>query len=86
MRFLIVLSVLVAGCAPVAPTQFYYRLSDGQRADANPQIFEKFNVDKTICLGERSKVRASMTDDLMAGHDLETVMRGCMAQRGYIVK
>jgi hypothetical protein len=69
---------------------------DGQRASGNPVLTEQFDVDKTICLGERQKAALSgvtvASGGLAAGlaaqdrtNSADAVARGCMAEKGYLL-
>lgn len=79
-----VLSVLMAGCMS---GQNYYRISDGQRVDANPEMLAEFQVDRTICDGEVAKANlATDQNALLVMDSLAAVERACMAERGYVVR
>src|SRR5262249_52538122 len=83
--------VLLAGCAtkPMA-----YVRSDGQRISSDPVLSQQFELDKTVCLGERQKADLSgvtVANGSLAGaiaaqersNSANAVARGCMAQKGY---
>lgn len=95
LRFAIVAAcVALAGCAP-APKMLWLR-ADGQRASENAALRTQFELDGTACLGERNK--ASLSGVTVAGGGLagvaaaverseaaDTVRRGCMAEKGYLL-
>ena len=73
----------LGGCA----VGFYHVAADGTRVDKDPVVLKKFEVDKAICAGEASKAALSAGSQAYAiGTNTELVMRGCMAQRGYVVR
>ena len=86
--------VALAGCA-TAPKMLWLR-ADGQRASDNPALRTQFELDGTACLGERNK--ASLSGVTVSGGGLagmaaaadrsaaaDTVQRGCMAEKGYLL-
>lgn len=79
---LVVAAAALSGCVPQG---FYYRTSDGLRADANPSALKKFEIDKAICQGEAAK-GALVGGPQYNFTQVELVMRGCMAGKGYIVR
>ena len=75
-------AVSLAGCIPGG---FYYRAETGQRGDATPALAKKVEIDKSICQGETAKSILNggpRYDDVQR----ELATRGCMAQRGWIVR
>lgn len=87
-------AIFVTGCA-AAPKMTWVRV-DGQRARDNPVLATQFEVDSTSCLGERNKANLSgvtVTQGGLAGiaaaaergAAADTVQRGCMAERGYLL-
>lgn len=70
--------------------------TDGQSAANDPVLAQQFQVDKTICLGEREKADLSgvtVTQGGIAGlaaavnrsNEADAVGQGCMAQKGYML-
>src|SRR3954447_16056695 len=94
-RYLVLLVCgALAGCA-AAPKMLWVRV-DGQRSQQNPVLETQFEVDSTSCLGERNK--AALSGVTVAGGGLagaiaaidrsnaaDTVARGCMAEKGYLL-
>jgi len=87
-------AVLVAGCA-AAPKMTWVRV-DGQRARENPILTTQFEVDSTSCLGERNKANlsgvtvaqggiAGIAAAAERGAAADSVQRGCMAEKGYLL-
>src|SRR5215468_5468952 len=66
------LAVLVAGCAAASQNMTWVR-GDGQTMLGDAVLMRRFDVDRTICFGERQKAAVDAT------------ARGCMAQRGYLL-
>jgi uncharacterized lipoprotein YajG len=96
MRTLILAAfcAVLVGCA-AAPKMLWLR-ADGQRAIDNPSLQTQFELDSTACLGERNK--ASLSGVTVAGGGMagiaaatersaaaDTVQRGCMAEKGYLL-
>ena len=88
------LAVLLASCA-TSPKMLWVR-TDGKPASADPVLAQQFEVDTTVCLGERQKADLSgvtVTSGGLAGiaasmqrsQSADAVQKGCMAQRGYIL-
>lgn len=76
-------ALALGGCA----TGFYHVAAGGVRVDKDLEVLKKFEVDKAICQGEASKAALSAGAQAYAiGTNTELVMRGCMAQRGYVVR
>lgn len=88
------LCVALGGCA-AAPKMGWVRV-DGQSARENPVLATQFEVDTTSCLGERNK--AALSGATVAGGGIagamaaadrsnaaDTVARGCMAEKGYLL-
>lgn len=74
--------ILAAACVP---SGYYYRVSDNLRADANPTVLRKFEVDKTACEGQAAAAALAGGPNYNLTQR-ELVMRGCMAEKGYIVR
>jgi len=86
--------VMIAGCA-AAPKMSWLR-TDGQRMRENPTLVTQFEIDSTSCLGERNKANLSgvtVANGGLAGivaaqersNAADTVQRGCMAEKGYLL-
>lgn len=86
MRIAVIACVGLAACSSL-PQGNYYRVSDGLRGDATPAVFSQFSQDKTVCQGEAAKAWMSSHPNNF-GRDTadEMIVRGCMAQRGYVVR
>jgi hypothetical protein len=87
-------AISVASCA-TAPKMVWLR-ADGQSALNNPVLKTQFELDGTSCLGERNKASLSgvtLTGGGLAGvaaaversNAADTVQRGCMAEKGYLL-
>jgi hypothetical protein len=96
MRILgiVVLCAALGGCA-AAPNMLWLR-ADGQHMRDNPIYAQQFEMDGTVCLGERSK--ANLSGVTFTGGGLsgiaaasnraaaaDSVQRGCMAEKGYLL-
>lgn len=92
--FGIVLCVALGGCA-AAPKMVWLRV-DGQTVRENPVLQTQAEIDGTSCLGERNK--AALSGVTVAGGGIagalaaaertnaaDTVARGCMAEKGYLL-
>lgn len=78
----IVALLCLSACVPAGN---YYRVSDGLRVDASPSLLQSYQADRAACEGEGGKAA------LAAGNDYnltqrELVVRGCMADRSYVVR
>ena len=97
MRILGVVALCVAlgGCATAPPPMAWIR-TDGKRAAGDPVLAQQFDVDRTVCLGERQK--ATLAGVTIAngtlgaafaaqerGNSADAVAKGCMAERGYLM-
>jgi hypothetical protein len=69
---------------------------DGQRSAQNPVLAQQFEIDRTVCLGERQKASLSGVTVASGGiaavlaaqdraNSADTVARGCMAEKGYLM-
>jgi hypothetical protein len=96
MRILgiVALCAALGGCA-TAPPMLWLR-ADGQHIRDNPVYAQQFEMDGTICLGERNK--ANLSGVTFTGGGLsgiaaaqnrsvaaDSVQRGCMAEKGYLL-
>ncbi|SIO66925.1 hypothetical protein SAMN05443247_11539 [Bradyrhizobium erythrophlei] len=88
------LCAALGGCA-AAPKMLWLR-ADGQHIRDNPVYAQQFEMDGTVCLGERSK--ANLSGVTFTGGGLsgvaaaqnraaaaDSVQRGCMAEKGYLL-
>ena len=66
------LAALVAGCAAASQNMTWIR-GDGRAVLGDAVLMRRFDVDRTICFGERQKAA------------VDAIARGCMAQRGYLL-
>jgi hypothetical protein len=96
MRILgiVVLCAALGGCA-AAPKMLWVRV-DGQRSTENPVLVTQYEVDSTSCLGERNKANlsgvtvtqggfAGLASAAERGQAADSVQRGCMAEKGYLL-
>jgi hypothetical protein len=90
----IVLVVALAACA-TQPKLIWLR-TDGQRAGADPVLTQQFQIDKTVCLGQRERADLSgvtVTQGGLVGvvaaqnraNAADAVAQGCMAEKGYVL-
>lgn len=92
--FLFVAAVVLAGCATAPPPMFVR--TDGRLINTDPVLSQQFQVDKTVCLGNREK--ADLSGVTVSGGGLagaiatqnrsqaaDTVFVGCMAEKGYML-
>lgn len=92
----------LVGCqtATTSLDDYIFVRTDGHRLADNPSYGPKFEIDKTICIGEVQKISAGATPIYFQGiggaisaamiQDQNTralidVLKGCMAQRGYVL-
>jgi uncharacterized lipoprotein YajG len=91
---IVVLCAALGGCA-TAPKMLWLR-ADGQSVRENPVLKTQFELDGTSCVGERNKANLSgvtFTGGGVAGivasqnrsDAADTVQRGCMAEKGYLL-
>ena len=91
---IVALCVTLGGCAS-APKMLWLR-ADGQSVREDPVLKTQFELDGTSCLGERNKANLSgvtFTGGGVAGivasqnrsDAADTVQRGCMAEKGYLL-
>jgi hypothetical protein len=84
----------LAACAQ-QPKVVWLR-ADGQRARENPVLATQYELDSTACLGERNKAAlsgvtvasggfAAIAAAAERGAAADTVARGCMAEKGYLL-
>jgi hypothetical protein len=92
--FAMAISLAVSACA-TAPKMLWLR-ADGQRAATDPVLAQQFQMDRTICLGQREKADLSgvtVTQGGIAGivaaqnrtNAADAVAQGCMAEKGYVL-
>jgi uncharacterized lipoprotein YajG len=90
----VILALVLTGCA-TAPKMLWLR-TDGQPAASDPVLAQQFQIDKTVCLGEREKADLSgvtVTQGGLVGiaaaqnraNAADAVGQGCMAEKGYIL-
>lgn len=93
--YCIVFAVFLTACATKPPPPIWLR-TDGQSAANDPVLAQQFQVDKTVCLGEREKADLSGVTVTQGGipglvaaqnraNAADAVAQGCMAQKGYIL-
>jgi hypothetical protein len=86
---------ILAACATAPPPMAWVR-TDGQRAAGDPVLAQQFDVDRTVCLGERQRAALSgvtiASGGLAAamaaqdrGNSADAAARGCMADKGYLM-
>jgi len=91
---IVALCAALGGCA-AAPKMLWVR-ADGQRGTENPVLRAQYELDATACLGERNKADLSgvtLTGGGFSGiiaaqnraNAADTVQRGCMAEKGYLL-
>jgi hypothetical protein len=70
--------------------------TDGKRAAGDPVLAQQFDVDRTVCLGERQKAALSGVTIGSGGwaaavaaqdrsNSADAVAKGCMAEKGYLL-
>jgi hypothetical protein len=90
----ILICCTVAGCAQ-QPKTLWLR-ADGQRSNGDPVLNQQFQLDRTMCLGEREKADlsgvtiaqggfAGYAAAQQRGQAADAVGQGCMAQKGYVL-
>jgi hypothetical protein len=99
-QFVIVLAIVLAGCATVAPeVEMTWLRTDGQSAAKNPALSQQFEIDKSICQGKTQQAAVGMVPVYYQGlagaiqaaeisgqrqNALKDVAKGCMAEHGYV--
>lgn len=84
LAMVMAIGLVGAGCVP---SGYYHRVSDGLRVDQNAAVLSQFEVDKTVCMGEVARVDAVSRSNMFdRAAERETVLRACLAQKGYIVR
>jgi hypothetical protein len=94
MAVLAVVAMVSAGCAQ-QPKNIYLRV-DGQSGRNNPVLAQQYEVDSTMCVGERNKANlsgvtvasggfAGLAAQIDRSNSADTVQRGCMAEKGYLL-
>lgn len=96
MRIGVLLAVAFClGSCATAPPMSWLR-TDGRPSASDPVLAQQFQLDKTICLGEREKADlsgVSVTQGGIAGmvasqnrsQAADAVAQGCMAEKGYVL-
>jgi uncharacterized lipoprotein YajG len=92
--FLFAAAIVLAGCA-TAPPPIFVR-TDGRSINTDPILGQQFQLDKTVCLGNREK--ADLSGVTVSGGGLagviaaqnrsqaaDAVFVGCMAEKGYML-
>jgi hypothetical protein len=90
----IVLAVGLAACATKPPP--VWLRTDGTSAAGDPVLAQQFEIDRTVCLGERERADLSGVTVAQGGligmaaaqnraNAADAVAQGCMAQKGYIL-
>lgn len=92
--FLFVAAAILAACT-TAPPPLFVR-TDGRSIKTDPVLSQQFQVDKTVCLGNREK--ADLSGVTVSGGGLagaialqnrsqaaDAVFVGCMAEKGYML-
>lgn len=99
---LVCASIALTACQTTTPADdTVYMRTDGVSQVGRPDLMQKFEIDKTVCLGETQKVavgapvvysNGTILSELSAAgvnqqksDALNDVLKGCMAQRGYIL-
>jgi hypothetical protein len=77
--------LILTGCATAEP-MIWLRV-DGQSIPSNPALLERAKLDATVCQGEvaKSDNSAGEVPLLRRQENSNVVLRGCMAQRGYVL-
>jgi uncharacterized lipoprotein YajG len=91
---LFVAAIVLAACATAPPPMFVR--TDGKSIQTDPVLSQQFQVDKTVCLGNREK--ADLSGVTVSGGGLagaiavqnrsqaaDAVFVGCMAEKGYML-
>jgi hypothetical protein len=92
--FLLVAAVVLASCATAPPPVFVR--TDGRSINVYSVLSQQFQLDKTVCLGNREK--ADLSGVTVSGGGLagaiaaqnrsqaaDAVFVGCMAEKGYML-
>ena len=99
---LVCASIALTACQTTTPAEeTVYMRTDGVSQVGRPDLLQKFEIDKTVCLGETQKAavgapvvysNGTILSELSAAgvnqqksNALNDVMKGCMAQKGYIL-
>jgi hypothetical protein len=92
---IVALCAALGGCATAPPPMQWIR-TDGKRAAGDVVLAQQFDVDRTVCLGERQKAAMSGTTFVNGsiaaavaardrGNSADAVASGCMAEKGYLL-
>lgn len=90
----------VAGCQTVPDEELIFVRVDGKRSGDNPSYASKFELDRTMCIGEVQRsavgapiiyyqglagaISASMLQNQQQAALID-ILRGCMAGKGYMM-
>jgi uncharacterized lipoprotein YajG len=96
MRILGIVALCAALCGCASQPKMLWLRADGQRALDDPSLRTQYELDSTSCLGERNKANLSGVtftggglSSIAAAADrsnaADTVQRGCMAEKGYLL-
>jgi hypothetical protein len=91
---IVVAANLLAGCAKPPPPPVWMR-TDGRIISGDPALTQQFQIDRTICLGDREKADlsgvtisqggwAGVAASINRSNAANAVFSGCMAQKGYV--
>jgi hypothetical protein len=94
---LVIAGASVAGCATQPPVQMTWIRTDGKNMKGDPVLVQQFEVDRSVCVGDTSKAglaglnpvtpyKADYSGAVAAERTnlSANVMRGCMAEKGYV--
>ena len=97
----VALLILLVGCQSAPNQDVIWLRTDGRSQVGNPALAQQFEIDKTVCVGETQKSavgapvvysNGSLVSNVSAamvtgqqGAALTDVMKGCMAQKGYML-
>lgn len=95
-----VVGLVLAGCQTTPEEQYIFVRTDGKRLADDPSFGPKFELDRTVCIGEvqRSAVGApiiyyqglagAITASMIQNQQqaaLVDILKGCMAGKGYMM-
>lgn len=96
LRFVAVIACtgVLVSCATKAPAPVIWVRLDGQKMTGNPVLEQKFQTDRTVCMGETQKASMSGAQfcqgivNCAVAHQVRSdqaggVFNGCMAEKGY---
>ncbi|MUZ72947.1 hypothetical protein GOZ90_09655 [Agrobacterium vitis] len=92
--------LFLCACQTVDQNQIWLR-TDGKSQTENPTLYQQFDIDRTICVGETQKsavgapvvysngsLASGVNAAVIRGQQnsaLNDVLKGCMAQKGYVL-